>query len=237
MDLRRFWDIDSSNIQLVAFHGTTALDQARMTRVLTAEFGFPDSEAKELAALLAGALNQPKFRYGNHPLLTFNAFAVTPHPGDPAPIRSLPDKLLMGDGILTGFRELGYGDVAPQVIVAHEFGHHVQFDKGVDFPGTPEGTRRTELMADALAAYDASHPRGVSMQWKRVRDALQVVYGIGDCFFAAPGHHGTPDQRLRAADWAYRLQEAARPKGKIVTAAEFIRLFDAALPGLVAPDA
>ena len=33
-----------------------------------------------------------------------------------------PDKIVMGDGIMAGYEALGFGDIAPQAIYAHEFG-------------------------------------------------------------------------------------------------------------------
>jgi hypothetical protein len=57
---------------------------------------------------------------GNHPLFSFNTFAVTDRDG------IIPDKILMGDGVLKGYEVLGFGDVAPQAVYAHEFGPHIQ---------------------------------------------------------------------------------------------------------------
>jgi predicted metalloprotease len=143
----------------------------------------------------------------------------------------------MGDGILEAYTELGFGDVAPQAILAHEFGHQVQFAIGTfDNPissDPAENTRRTELMADAYSAYYLSHARGATMQWKRVQQFLEVFFNIGDCGFSSPGHHGTPIQRMAAAQWGYDLANNAKKQGKILTSQEFADLFDAALPSLL----
>ena len=136
---------------------------------------------------------------------------------------------------MDAYADLGFGDVAPQAILAHEFGHHIQFQ--LDLFGTvpsPEATRRTELMADAYAAYYLSHARGAAMQWKRVEQFLQVFYNIGDCLFTNNNHHGTPTQRMAAAEWGYRLADSAQKQGHILTAEEFAALFDASLPQIVA---
>ena len=72
----------------------------------------------------------------------------------------------MGDGVLERYTVIGFDDVAPQAVYAHEFGHHIQFQRGYfnDPLGTDpatvdqaERTRYTELMADAFSAYYLTH--------------------------------------------------------------------------------
>ncbi|GMA38148.1 hypothetical protein [Mobilicoccus caccae] len=239
--LRSFWDIKHDDIQLMAMHGEMLADPARTARVYEVVYEVPRAQAQELARLLAEFIrSDPKFEGGNHPIFTLNAFAFTTHGQELPGLGRIGDRIVMGDGILQAYRELGYGDVAPEAILAHEYAHHVQFEIGMIPPNrisTPEGTRRTELHADASAAYFLSHPRGLSMQQKRVTQFLTVFYTIGDCSFASTGHHGTPLQRERAANWAYQVQEQARPKGKILTTRQFFELFEAELPRLIAPDA
>jgi hypothetical protein len=41
-----------------------------------------------------------------------------------------PPKIAVGDGVLESYKVIGFDDVAPQGVYAHEFGHHVQFAKG-----------------------------------------------------------------------------------------------------------
>lgn len=50
------------------------------------------------------------------------------------------------------------------------------------------------------------------MNWKRVQAFGQMFYQLGDCGFNAAGRHGTPNQRMRSALWAYGLADAARPQ-------------------------
>lgn len=237
--LEKFWDIKSDDIQLMAMHGDMLRDTARTARVYEAVYGLSPSRAEQMARLLADFVaSRPYFEGGNHPLFTFNAFAYSSEAEDVPSFGAIGDRIVVGDGMLQAFREMGYGDVAPQAVLAHEFGHHIQFELAMHGGvSNPEATRRTELHADAAAAYFLSHPRGMSMQLKRVTQFLRVFSSIGDCQFGSPGHHGTPNQREAAANWAYRLQETARPKGKVLPSTEFTRLFDAALPGIVAPDA
>lgn len=197
-------------------------------------YGTTEEEAGEWADFFADLLATfPQYRNGDHPVFTFNAVAISGFdPG--APYEVIPPKIIMGDGILDGYTAIGYGDVAPQAVLAHEFGHHIQFQLKL-FKGTgPEATRRTELMADAFSAYFLAHARGQSMQWKRVKQFLQVFFNIGDCSFTNNSHHGTPRQRMAAAEWAYSIVEASQKQGHILSAVQFAAMFDAALPQLVA---
>ena len=196
-DLRRFWDIESADIQLMAMHGDVLLDADRIAKTLT-------------AMVATGEL-------------------------DPF-IAALPDKLIMGDGIIDAYDAIGLGDVGIRVIMAHEFGHHVQYELGVFDTGPTdpaEATRRTELMADAMAAYYGTHKKGLALNKKRVADALLSFYTVGDCQFDSPGHHETPLQRERAADWGADLAAAAKPRSYILPPATFVELFDAALPQII----
>jgi len=229
-DLLRFWNIPT-DILLRDAHGIIYDDEAKVKAILLL-YGYPEDDATYAAGLIKTVFGSSTFMHYRHPLLTFNAFAA---PADP--YFGTVKKIVMGDGIQEAYDDLGFGDVAPQAILAHEYGHHVQFAKDVEFEYTPEGTRRTELMADALATYYLTHKLGATMNWKRVKQFLVVFYGIGDCAFNNPNHHGTPNQRMKASTYGYKLANDAKLKGKILTSEEFIVLFDAELPNIIAPDA
>lgn len=243
-DVKRFWDINSADIQLVGMHGTMLLDVERVARVYEVAFvnddGSPITHDQALffAGIVRAALLQSvTMDGGNYPLFSFNAFAV---PTDGA---SIPDKIVMGDGVLESYKAIGFDDVAPQAVYAHEFGHHIQFQRGyfedplATSGDPPEQTRYTELMADAFSAYYLTHSRGAALNKKRVAQFLQVFFDIGDCAFDNPGHHGTPNQRMRAANFGFNVADQAQKQGHILTADQFHALFVAAYPTLVAPDA
>ncbi len=239
-DVKRFWDIPSADIQLIGMHGTMLLDAERVAAVYaTGVFGPVTPELAELlGTLVADAVAESEvLNGGNHPLLSFNAFALSDEDG------IIPDKIVMGDGILDAYKTLGFNDVAPQAIYAHEFAHHIQFENGYfddEVPGATtqaELTRYTELMADAYAAYYLTHKRGAAMNKKRVAQFLDVFFAIGDCAFSNPGHHGTPNQRMRAAEFGFRIADQAHKQGHILTSEQFHALFVAAYPAMVAPDA
>lgn len=228
--LLRFWNIPT-DILLRDAHGNIYDDVAKTKSVLLL-YGYPDSDATYIATLLKTAFGSAAFMNYKHPLLTFNAFAS---PADP--FFGTGKKIVMGDGLQEAYEDLGYSDVATQLILAHEYGHQVQFAKNVDFGSSPEGTRRTELMADAFSAYFLTHKRGAAMNWKRIQQCLVVSYSIGDCSFNSYNHHGTPNQRMKSSTFGYNLASDAQKQGKILSSEEFITLFDAVLPGILAPDA
>ena len=232
-DLKRFWDIQSSQIIVVPMHGSMLQDRNKVIRIDMILYGDSQVGAEYWADVISSLLQGiPQYKNGNHPIFTFNAFAQASF--DFPPFGVVPDKIVMGDGILDAYAAIGYGDVAPQAVLAHEFGHHVQFQRNV-FGGesSPEATRRTELMADAMSAYYLSSARGASMQWKRVKEFLQVFFNIGDCSFTSINHHGTPTQRMAAAEWGYQIADNAQKQGHIMSSSDFIALFDAQLPTIV----
>jgi hypothetical protein len=234
-DLKNFWDINSANIEVIGMHGNMLQDTLRVAATYRLVFGLPPATAAAFArSVRTNVLQSTKLNGGDHALFSFNAFAISFGANG-------PDKIVMGDAILAGYDKLGFGDVAPQGIFAHEFAHHIQFDNDYfDDPEAgltaPEQTRYTELMADAMAAYYLTHARGAAMNQKRVAQFLEVFYQIGDCGFTSSGHHGTPNQRMRAAEFGFRIASEAQKQGHIMSTEAFHALFVAEYPRFVAPD-
>jgi hypothetical protein len=235
-DIKRFWDIESGDIQVVPLHGTMLLDTARVARVYRTVFGIPAGTAQTFAAIVRGIVaTSVVFNGGNHPFFSFNAFAFSSG--------AFGDRIAMGDGMMAGYDALGFGDVAPEAVFAHEFGHHIQYEN--DYFDDPlantaddaANTRYTELMADAYSAYYLTHARGLAMNKHRVASFLQAFFEIGDCAFTNPGHHGTPAQRMRAAQFGFDVADQAHKQGHIMSSDAFHDLFVAAYPAMVAPDA
>ena len=241
-DVKRFWDIKSDDIQVLAMHGTVLSDPSRTVPTYKSDvfLGLDDATAQTWASEVQNVmLTEPLVNGGNHPLFTFNAFAIS------APELGIPDKIVMGDGILDGYKAVGFDDVALPAVFAHEFGHHIQFERGYfdelppgSDPSTVDGaelTRYTELMADAFSAYYLTHSRGAAMNRKRVEQFLQVFFQIGDCQFTSSGHHGTPIQRMRAAQFGFDVADQAHKQGHILTADQLHTLFVANYTTFVAP--
>lgn len=81
-------------------------------------------------------------------------------------------------------------------IMAHEFGHIYQFTHG----GGPRTTKLMELHADYLAGwYMRNRQSGSPWSQQSLRQTLYAFYSKGDYAFNDPSHHGTPDERLKAA--------------------------------------
>lgn len=238
-DAQRFWDIDSGDIQLAGMHGDMLQDTFRVSRVLRVAFGRTAAEARAEAREIADTVAaSPGLDGGNNPLFTLNAFAFSAEVNPNPVVAGVPDKIVFGDGMLDALEFMGIGNVGSRVVLAHEFGHHVQFEDGLlaSALDAPEATRRVELMADTFGTYFATHARGLALNAKRVLQAERAFFAVGDCAFDNPGHHGTPSQRERASTWAANLANSARPQGHILPSLALAARFEAELPRLVAPD-
>ena len=244
-DVKRFWDIPSADIEVVAMHGTVLMDPKRVAATYVSVYGLPADAAmfyaKQDSAALDGSVTMNK---GNYPFWTFNAVSF---PGEHDQFFDIPAKIVMGDGLLEGYEAVGFGDVAPQAIFAHEFAHQIQFANNYDLgnPGdaplpprvtAAEFTRYNELMADTYAGYYLTHARGGTLRQKRVEQFLSTFFQIGDCGFTSGGHHGTPSQRLAAARFGFQLANEAQKQGHILSSAEIHELFVAQYPSIVALD-
>jgi hypothetical protein len=228
-DLDKFWDIKSDDIQTIAMHGDILTDVDRMAAAAKLAFRLTEAQARELGeAVNALVRSEPALENGANPVFTFNAIAVSGEGVD--------DKLVMGDGLLEGMTGIGLGDVGPKAILAHEYGHHIQYENDLigDGDPTPEASRRVELMADAFSSYFLTHKRGQALNTKRVIDAERAYAEVGDCQTASPGHHGTPDQRAASGTWAAEVVASAEDQGHILPSRNFATLFDANLDDIIA---
>jgi hypothetical protein len=90
-------------------------------------------------------------------------------------------------------------DVAVTAICAHEFGHILQFKRGL-VPTILAGQstiKRIELHADFLAGYYAGVRKTQKPDYPAAVFAM-TKYSIGDNFINRPTHHGLPDERASA---------------------------------------
>jgi hypothetical protein len=60
-----------------------------------------------------------------------------------------------------------------------------------------------------------------------------VTFNSGDCAFDDPQHHGTPEQRERAAEWGIDLAMSARPTSSVVASDVLALLFDESFPSIL----
>ena len=260
-DANAFWDTKSEDIEIAAWTTKLILDEPEtMVLVIQSLNGF--SEDEEGLAQAQAIYNEsiaimqeyPAVGF-DFPLHTLNAVAIsgTKNLIVMGKCLSLPNRTVsclnsliilhfmpnIGDGIYNFLVEyLGMGTAGPEYVFFHEFGHHVQF--GNEIPEFDKfyaaRTRYIELLADALAAYYGHHPRGAAFQTKRVLDMTEAAFGVGDCGFTSAGHHGTPNQRARAVQYATDLIDNSRAKGNIMPSAEFIERFQAAYDDIIAPE-
>ncbi|SDI17599.1 hypothetical protein SAMN05192558_101286 [Actinokineospora alba] len=231
----RFWDVDTSDVQLLAMQGDMLADTERVRKMV---IYFGDSSPAGAPAIAKLVVNTTAGLVGGYdnPLLTLNAYAFTAE-GDPDPdVQGLPDKLVFGDGILESLEAIGLGDAGPQAVMGHEFGHHVQFELGQATGGSPELTRRSELEADFLATYFVAHKRGLARNDRRVVDSIVSFGAVGDCNFTSNGHHGTPNQRRKAAEAGAALAETGS-NGTMLPAKAAVAEFAKVLPTILLPDA
>jgi len=261
-DAKAFWDIPSSDILLLGMHGRQLDD----LDVLTEIYSDLEFESPQDSALFVHNLINTTIGF-DHPLLTFNAFAASPKEyqfdddsiddQDLGKYEELLDRIVIGEGILEVFDILGYGETTPGYVYAHEFGHHIQFERdllGINatlIQSNPFDVREIELMADAFAGYFLAHPKGGNFNTSMVHELLQDAFVIGDCVFNATentGSHGTPNQRERAvmfgAKKATTFKSTKKVRGSKVnpvssklSSTAFIELFYDALPDIIGPSA
>lgn len=224
-EIKNFWKIELYDILIVSLDNSILQDRDQIFAIYKTHYEYGDEKINEYTDSAMSLLERyPQYLDGVHPAFTFSQTAT---PDTLLAGLSLPAKILVGDGLLQGFEEIGYGDLAPQAILAHEYGHHMQYHLGVLTRGQeliPKVSRRIELMADAFSMYYLSHSKGAALEGSKALKLLEVFFNLGDCQFYIDGHHGTPDQRRSAAFWGYNL--AQQSNRQILSAKEIARLFD-----------
>ena len=105
--------------------------------------------------------------------------------------------------LMTRFDDNG---IAVLLVAAHEFGHILQFNRGL-FDALNEHQRtvkRSELHADLLAGYFLGTRKKENPDLK-IRTAGVALFEIGDYEFNSRDHHGTPEERIEAAEYGYKF--------------------------------
>lgn len=262
-DAKAFWDIPSSDILLLGMHGRQLDD----LDVLTDIYSDLEFESPQDSALFVHNLINTTIGF-DHPLLTFNAFAASPkedqYDDDTiddqviSQYKELLDRIMIGEGVLKAFDTLGYGETTPGYLYAHEFGHHIQFERdllGINATlneSNPFDDREIELLADAFAGYFLAHPKGGNFNTSMVHELLQDAFLSGDCSFNATentGSHGSPNQRERATMFGTKKattfkstkkmrgskRSKLNPVSSKLSSTAFIELFYDALPDIIGP--
>ncbi|RQP12585.1 MAG: metalloprotease [Chryseobacterium sp.] len=113
-------------------------------------------------------------------------------------------KIYFGEAI---YRDaLNYGQIVPAMILAHEWGHQLQYYYGL--PKVKERTARAgELEADGFAGYYMRRPNGYNASWAQAGPGFNFAFAIGDYNVNGSDHHGTPSQRRSATRLGWYLGE------------------------------
>lgn len=103
---------------------------------------------------------------------------------------------------LMGFAEHPAARVA--AVCAHEFGHIVQYKRGIDrvLVGTDGRVKQLELHADYLAGYFAGTRRLARSDFPASTFA-DAQFNAGDNMISHPDHHGTGEERGEAVSAGY----------------------------------
>lgn len=237
-DLARFWGLGGSVVAVPQKGKAVYDDVAGVALVLQdAPFDLSPAQALTRAQEIHRLINaDPVLQGGDNPFFTLGAFTLPTglmgHTG--------PTTIYFGDGIFRWLADAGLAPAGPQYVLAHEFAHVAQFETGhlnLDLSQqNPVDNRTSELMADAMASYYVAHRVGGHASSRALADVQAAAFAKGDCDFAWANHHGTPNQRQAAVRWG-EAQASAIPRGRILSARDFIAAFNARLPDLVAPDA
>jgi hypothetical protein len=93
--------------------------------------------------------------------------------------------------------------------LAHEFGHHLQFQNGLTFRYEPT-VRPRELQADCIAGYLLALTRATRPAQAAFVDRVYAeARAIGDNFVMHPQHHGTSAEREAAVSRGWLMGSAA----------------------------
>jgi hypothetical protein len=137
-----------------------------------------------------------------------NALALPPEAAASAKLYTpgTPGTVLLGRTLFSNALTLDASGIAVIQICAHEFGHIAQFNsrsylKILDDQPT---VKRVELDADYLSGYYLGVLKKVHPEASFFNTGVQV-FQSGDTLYTNPTHHGTPDERIAAAETGFRL--------------------------------
>ncbi|SDR66035.1 hypothetical protein [Gramella sp. MAR_2010_147] len=218
-ELIKFWNLDRE-IYLNGQHTAFLNDREILTDMIESfdRTVRNRTEAYKKADLLL-EINKASSNFPENPYFAFDGFTRS------------NGLLVIGDGLLESIIDIGIdGDLAFTAILSHEWWHQAQFEnpdwENVNPNMSPaEISRFSELEADFAAAYFLTHKRGATYNWKRIEEYFRLSFNVGDCLTESTNHHGTPNQRLEAAELGYKLATSAQKKGFILSPTEVHNAF------------
>lgn len=164
---------DFAHVQLLQSSGDQALDAAISQELTVLRGAF---QANPFFALYSGSASN-------------NAFATPPdgtHPNG---------KVVFGLAMMSNeLRQTGSSGFTIPIIMAHEFGHILQFQHGIHL-----SSKYQELQADYMAGWFlGNREQNVQGGMRAVAGSANRFFTLGDYAFNAPTHHGTPQERKAA---------------------------------------
>lgn len=228
-NLESFWKMPSGQVSVRGEHNSTLNDRDKIADVYMNYGGYPRGEAYRTADDLI-AVNRESQLFIETPLLSFDAFAT------------LDGIIVLGDGLIQVLSESGIaGEVANTGILAHEWGHQIQFAHDFNWfegqahygPRTPEFSLLMELEADFFSSYYLTHKKGAMYNWKNAAQFFNLFYNVGDCNFTSTNHHGTPLQRLTVARLGWIVAQVSKAKGHVLNSSDIHSLFIAGFTALI----
>ncbi|WP_276496489.1 hypothetical protein [Pontibacter litorisediminis] len=228
LELEKFWNMPGQ-IRVNGQHNATLNDRDKVASILYRYYtGFPtEKDAYAYADMLMG-INSMMSTLPESPFFSVDGFATS------------GNLIVIGDGLVKMLSEAGVAqDIVWTGVLAHEWAHQIQFDNYTAWypngaaDNAPEATRYTELEADFMAAYYMTHKRGATYNWKRVEQFFTLYFQIGDCGFTSDGHHGTPQQRMAAAQLGYQTASQEQKQGHIMTPEQLHEIFVSSINNLL----
>jgi hypothetical protein len=141
---------------------------------------------------------------------------------------SLPTgDILFGVNFFQSLIAKNSGDSLPIAgVLAHEWAHQIQFDNGWMVQTEPT-VRPTELEADAFSGFYMALAK--SWDWAFISDYFSTLASLGDYNFTDPGHHGTPQERLAAAQLGFQTALQAIQTQTTLTYSDLHQIFSTAI--------
>lgn len=147
---------------------------------------------------------------------------------------STPDGFILYGVNLFSMLASNYGgDTGPiSGVLAHEWGHQIQFQGGWSTSNEPT-QRPIELEADAFSGYYMALGPD-SYPWQSVLDYFDAIANLGDFNFNDQNHHGTPQERLAAAQLGFQTAVNAAQSGTQLGYPDLHQIFSTSISSFAA---
>jgi len=122
-------------------------------------------------------------------------------------------------------------NISIPAIMAHEFGHIVQYNAGCDLP-----VKYRELQADYLAGTYLSHRFQGEIPLETMNQTARSFYTKGDYLFNNPQHHGTPAQRWLMIEMGFGNRDLTTVAEHYARSYSLARIIDQVSPPAAGPE-